>query len=281
MNPRDDARHADQRGSAPTAGEAWAQEQLVRLRDEGFAAPAVAGFLGESSRRARANRALRPALRRRSRRWIGAGAATWIALAASGREPYRRQLGAAAAWWMGVALMLDWHLGMFETEGGQARNLGPADALTLTRAWLVPALADSLRPGLVIAAATTDVLDGIAARATAPTRAGRDLEGMVDGVAAAATLIGAARGGAISQAATACEATRLAAALAYGGRSYLVHASPPDPEVSRASRATTPLRIGGLLVAASGRRRAGSALLAAGSVIGLAAAGASHSKTWI
>ena len=43
-----------------------------------------------------------------------------------------------------MALMVDWHLGMVETEAGQPRPLGPADAATLTRAWLVPLAAARL-----------------------------------------------------------------------------------------------------------------------------------------
>jgi hypothetical protein len=73
-----------------------------------------------------------------------------------------------------------WHMGMFETEDGLPRPLGHADALTLSRAWLVPAIADDLDPRLLAIAIATDALDGIAARATEPTRAGRDLEGLVD-----------------------------------------------------------------------------------------------------
>jgi hypothetical protein len=39
--------------------------------------------------------------------------------------------------------MLDWHLGMFETDDGRPRRLGPADALTLSRVSLVPTVAGS------------------------------------------------------------------------------------------------------------------------------------------
>ncbi len=200
-----------------------------------------------------------------------AGCCAWVTLAAAGVEPFRRRIITGLAWWASVALMLDWHLGMFETENGRARSLGPADAMTLTRAWLVPALADAPNAGLLMVAAGTDVLDGRLARATEPTRAGRDLEGLVDGAAAAAALLGARRQDALAPAAVACELTRLATGLAYATHAYLGRAGTPDSAITRASRATTPLRVAGLVAAAAGRRRSGSALLAGGSLLGLAA----------
>ena len=254
-----------------TAGEAWAQESLARLRDEGFSATAIGRFLGASRSRASDTRAARPQLRRQSRRWAVIGAGGWLLLASQGSEPYRRRVRSGLTWWAGVTLMLDWHLGMFETEDGIARALGPADALTLARAWLVPVLADSLKPSVVLAAAATDLLDGAAARATATTRAGRDLEGLVDGTAALAALIGARRTDALTPAAIGIELARLSTGLAYGTHAYLVRTGSPDPAISRASRSTTPLRVAGLVLAASGRRAPGSALLVAGSLLGLAA----------
>ena len=164
----------------PTDGEQWAREALEHLRDDAFTPAAISRFLAASHRRACEARAARPALARQSRTWTGVGAGAWCALAALGVQPYRRRVASGLAWWSGVALMLDWHLGMVETEDGHPRRLGPADALTLLRAWLIPAVADDLDPRLVTIAAATDALDGIAARATRPTRAGRDLEGLVD-----------------------------------------------------------------------------------------------------
>ena len=232
---------------------------------------AIGRFLGASSSRAGDTRAARPQLRRQSRRWAVIGAGGWLLLASQRSEPYRRRVRSGLTWWAGVTLMLDWHLGMFETEDGIARGLGPADALTLARAWLVPVLADSLKPSVVLAVAATDLLDGVAARATAPTRAGRDLEGLVDGTAALAALIGARRTDALTPAAIGIELARLSAGLAYGTHAYLVRTGSPDPAISRASRSTTPLRVAGLALAASGRRGPGSALLVAGSLLGLAA----------
>ena len=79
-----------------------------------------------------------------------------------------------------TAAMLDWHLGMLETPDGRPSNLGPADAATLLRAWLVPAVADSSSLPLCAIGFATDALDGPLARCTAPTRLGRDMEAVVD-----------------------------------------------------------------------------------------------------
>jgi len=123
-----------------------------------------------------------------------------LALAAAGAPPFRRRLRSGLSWWIATAVMLDWHIGMLESEDGRHHNLGPADALTLTRAWLVPVVADTPAPVLVLLGAATDLLDGPIARATVPTRAGRDLEGLVDACFAAGALRGLVRRGLLPRA---------------------------------------------------------------------------------
>jgi phosphatidylglycerophosphate synthase len=253
----------------PTDGEQWAREALERLREDRFTPQAISRFLVASHRRAREARAARPALARQSRAWTGIGAGAWCALAAMGAQPYRRRLGGGLASWGAVALMLEWHLGMVETEDGDPRRLGPADALTLLRAWLIPAVADDLDPRLVAIAAATDALDGMAARATRPTRAGRDLEGLVDAALCLAALRTAARTRRLSRVAIAIETIRLAAGVGYAAGVYFAYAEPPDPSLTRAARRTAPLRAGGFAAAGAGRRRCASALLTAGSLCGL------------
>ena len=167
--------------------------------------------------------------------------------------------------------MLDWHLGMVETEAGEPRPLGPADALTLSRAWLVPAVAAGERPVLLLAAGATDALDGIVARSTRPTRAGRDLEGLVDATVVGAALLASIRTGGLPRAVIALELTRIGAGFAYACTSYFARAEAPDREVTGAARLLGPLRFGGLVAAAGGRRQLGSALLGAGSLASLAA----------
>ena len=250
--------------SPPTAGELWAREQLELLRDARFAPSAVGRFLVASQRRTNAERRARPRAARRTRCWIGLGAGAWAALALAGREPFRRRAGAFAAWWGLTWLMLDWHIGMVETPDGRPRNLGPADACTLARVWLVPAVADDPAPWMCALAFATDGLDGRLARASEPTRIGRDLEGLADWAFAASALRGAVRSGRLGRAAGAGELLRLGIGLGYALYVWFGSAQVPDPRVLHAARVTTPVRAGGLVAAGLGHRRTADALVAAG-----------------
>ncbi|HEV2813461.1 MAG TPA: CDP-alcohol phosphatidyltransferase family protein [Solirubrobacteraceae bacterium] len=243
---------------ALTDGERWTREELERLRRDRFAPRAVARFLDASFARSAAVREERPDLVRQSRRWIAAGALAYVA--APGLAGKR----AALAWWAAVALMLDWHLGMLETPEGEPRPLGPADALTLARAWLVPVAAQRPTASVYLVAALTDALDGPVARATGPTRAGRDLEALVDACFTTAALRGLASDGRLPRAAIAAEATRVGAGFGYAFTTYFARAQPPDDALLHAARASTVLRVAGIVAAASGKRRTGTALVAVG-----------------
>ena len=170
--------------------------------------------------------------------------------------------------------MLDWHLGMVETEDGRPRPLGPADALTLARVWLVPAALSAPTPLVCAAGFATDVLDGRAARAAQPTRAGRDLEGLADACFAGAVITGLRRGDRIGRTASGAELLRLAAGFAYSLAVYFGRARAPEPRLTRAARLTTPVRAGGLIAAAAGRPRLGTALVGAGCAWSLGLLGA-------
>jgi len=137
------------------------------------------------------------------------GAAAWLAPAAMRAEPFRRRLRFGLAWWGLTAVMLDLHLAMFETEDGRPRPLGAADALTLARAWLVPVVADSPTVLVCGLAAATDALDGRLARRAEPTRAGRDLEALVDACFVLAALRGLTRRRRLARVAALVEAGRL------------------------------------------------------------------------
>lgn len=251
---------------AGTEGERWAREELALLRSARFAPPAVARFLVRSQRRANVVRADRPATAARMRAWVAAGALAWMVLAAARVSPFGGRVRAGLGWWAATAVMLDWHLGMLESEDGDPRNLGPADALTLLRAWLIPAVALDGAPVILVLGGATDLLDGVVARATVPTRAGRDLEGLVDACFAAAALRGAVRSGQLHPGVAALELARLGVGFVYGVTVYFAAARRPDPAVLRAARLCTPVRLGGLLAAATGRRRTGATTLAAGSL---------------
>ncbi len=250
--------------AAITPGELWTRDQLAALLAGRFSPSAIAAFLLASQRRAAQVRRARPALARQSRQWMSAGAAVWIALALAGAQPWRRRLRAGLAWWGAGAVMLDWHLGMAETPDGRPLALGPADALTLLRVWLVPVAADSPVPGVVAVGALTDVLDGMAARATEPSRLGRDLEGLADACFAAAALLGARRRGWLGPGAAVAELARLGAGFGYALLVYFGTAGAPDPRVTRAARVAAPVRVAGLLAAGRGRPGLADALVLSG-----------------
>jgi len=190
-----------------------------------------------------------------------AGAAAYLAVGRPG----------ALRWWGAVGLMLDWHLGMAETEDGEPRPLGAADATTLGRAWLVPLVARDPRPATLAAGYASDVLDGALARATAPTRLGRDLEALVDVGFSVAALRALVRNGALPAPVAGAEAARLVVGTSLATASWLGRARPPSAASLRAARATTPVRAAGVLASACGYRRLGAALVTAGCTASVAA----------
>ena len=258
-----------------TEGERWAREQLQLLRARRFTPAAVAVFLSESWCRSAAKRRERSALARRARHWTVAGTVAWLALAAVGVEPFRRRLRDGLTWWAATALMLEWHLGMIETEDGRPRNLNAADALTLARAWLVPVALHCPTPLVCAAAAVTDTLDGPLARRAEPTRAGRDFERLVDACFAAAGLRGALRRGWLPPVVVAAELLRLGTGLGYATAVYFSRARAPRPQVLRAARAATAVRATGLTLAGTSHRRTAAAFVAIGSGVSVALAAAS------
>ncbi len=242
------------------------REALAELQAARFSPPAIARFLRASGLRAQETRQARPALARQALTWSAAGALAWVIPAIAGLGPFRTRLPAGLAGWAVTALMLDWHLGMFESEAGEPRPLGPADACTLTRAWLVPLAAQ--RPGPLVCAIglASDGLDGAFARASVPTRAGRDLEGLVDTVFALASLRGGVRCGGLGRLAATAESGRLLAGIGIGIAAYFGSGERPDPSLSRAARASTPIRAGGLIAAGLGHRRTANTVVAVGTL---------------
>ncbi len=248
-----------------TAGERWTRSELTRLRAARWTPAAVGRFMQASRRRARDVRAERPELARQARRWSMAGAVPWLVV-----PPLRRRAASGLASWGATALMLDWHLGMAETPDGRPRSLGPADAMTLVRAWLVPVAAHRPVPLVCAAALVTDGVDGALARATEPTRLGRDLEGFVDTAFALAAVRGAACRGWLGRGAASAEAARLVLGTATAVGVYFGDARAPDPALLRSARALTPLRSAGLLAAGFGRRRLANGLVTTGAAASLA-----------
>jgi phosphatidylglycerophosphate synthase len=256
-----------------TEGEQWARDELAQLLARRFTLPAVARFLWSSSVRSAQIRRSRPELARRAWSWAGLGAGAWVALAVAGRQPFKRRLKTGLGWWALTSAMVDWHLGMVETKDGRPRNLSTADFLTLARAWLVPVALDAPTPLVCVLASVTDTLDGPLARRAGPTRAGRDLEGLVDACFGAAALRGARRRGWLGRRVVAAELTRLATGLTYALVVYFGRSRPPAEGVVHAARTTSALRVGGLLLAGVGRRREADVLMLTGSAasVGLVA----------
>ena len=255
-----------------TEGELWTREQLTRLLAARFQPSAVARFILASQRRAARVRAARPDVARREIAWALVGAAGWLALAALDVRPFRGRVRAGLGGWAVTMAMLDWHLGMLETFDGRPRNLGWADAATLARAWLIPAVADDAVPWLCGLGFATDVLDGRLARASEPTRLGRDLEGLVDGAFMFAAVRGARRRGSLGCLAVSCEAARVSLGFGYAVGVYFAGARAPEPTLLRAGRGFAPVRAAGLIVAGTGPRRLGDALVLGGSIASLATA---------
>ncbi|MDQ6729692.1 MAG: CDP-alcohol phosphatidyltransferase family protein [Actinomycetota bacterium] len=255
-----------------TDGEGWTQAELRRLREAHWSPRAIAVFLRASQTRATLTRRGRPDLARQELRWMWAGTAAWVMSAwAIPIGPLARSRGRGLLWWGGCALMVDWHLGMLETPDGRPVGLGVPDALTLTRAWLVPAVARCPRPSLLLIGAATDFADGVMARRTRTTRFGRDLEGLVDACFAAAALRAAACTGALSPAPVALEQTRLLAGVAYSAGVYFACGHAPERFVPSRGRGSAPVRMAGLVAAGLGYRRLGDWLLIMGSALAVTA----------
>ncbi len=251
-----------------TEGERWAQAELHRLRDARWSPRAAAVFLRAAQTRANLTRRRRPDLARQQARWMLVGTAAWVVFTrAFPHGPLARTGGRGLLWWGACALMVDWHLGMLETPDGRPVGLGIPDALTLTRAWLVPAVARYPHPLLLLIGGATDVADGMMARRTRTTRFGRDLEGLTDACLAAAALRAAARTGALSPLPAALEQTRLLAGLAYSVGGYVARGHAPDPVVRTHGRGSAPVRMAGLVAAGLGYRRLGDRLLVTGSAL--------------
>ena len=252
-----------------TDGELWTRGELERLRARRFGAAAIGRFLAASQRRSNDTRAARRELTRQSRRWLAVGATAWVLPALGRVEPMRRRWRAGLAWWTLTGLMLDWHLGMFESYDGKPRSLGAADALTLARVWLVPVASDAPSWPVCAAAALSDVLDGRLARRSDPTRAGRDLEGLVDVCFTFAALRGARRRRLLGRVPAGLEVARLSAGTFYAVLVYFAKAQPPSEALVQSARRATVLRAAGLIIATAGRRRAGGTLLGVGSGVSI------------
>ena len=255
-----------------TDGERWTAEALAQLRRRRYRPAAWIAFLAGSLERSRASRSQRPALARQAGAWGLAGGAAWCAtcVAARHRADLDPPFIAGLAWWLVVWRMLDWHLGMAEGGDGRPRSrLSPADAVTLARFWLVPALPAAARagaplPAVIALGAATDWLDGTLARRTGRTRLGRDLDTTADLAFLTTAAVSARRAGRLPGLGFAALAGRhgiglIVALVAVFGRAR-------RPAI-RARPWGAPLRFGGLALCTLNRPRVGTGLLIAGCLV--------------
>jgi phosphatidylglycerophosphate synthase len=261
-----------QRYAPLTEGERRTVEALVELRRAGYRPAAWVRFVDGSLERSRATRRERPRLARQGRRWGAFGAAAWIVAWRCSRRRWDFQvpLGPGLVWWGLVWQMLDWHLGMVEGANGAPRDgLSPADAVTLCRFWLVPALPSLARSasGLPVAIAIggiTDGLDGVLARLRGPTRLGRDLDTTADLAFLTAAAVSARAAGRLTRLGFWALAARHGIGLGSSLVSVFGRAHRP---ATRPRRWGAVLRLGGMALCAGGRGRTGTVALVAGSVL--------------
>lgn len=255
-----------------TEGEQWTAEALTALRRRRYRPRAWAAFVRDSQARSRATRAQQPALARQAARWGAAGGAAWtvtVLLARRGRASTPSLVG-GLAWWLAVWRMLDWHLGMAEGGDGVPRaRLSPADAVTLARFWLVPALPTAARgkralPVLITLGGATDWLDGALARRDGRTRLGRDLDTTADLVFFSAAATVAYRTGRLGPVGAGAVAARHGAGLVISLAAVFGRARRP---AIRARPFGGVLRVTGLVASAAGAPRAGTVILVAGCLV--------------
>lgn len=259
-----------------TAGERWAADALTSVRDAEFRPDAIASFLSSSFARAADTRSSRPELRHQAHTWIVTGALGALVLRQSAARrhrpvPTRRAL---TIWLASVSLMLDWHLGMVEGLAGERRGrLSTADALTLARAALAP-FVEAAPPDqrwftlLLVVAGASDFVDGALARATGPTRFGRDFDSLADTSFRLAALLGAARADWITPGATRALVVRQVVLGTRAMWHWFARSSRPPADQRLLARWHVPLMLTGLTLGALGEKRVAGRVLYASAVLG-------------
>jgi phosphatidylglycerophosphate synthase len=256
-----------------TDGERWTADALSELRRDGYRARAWAAFLRASLERSRATRRQRRRLAVQAAHWGVAGGIAWIAVCVLARRRHAPQPSVAAglAWWLAVWRMLDWHLGMSEDADGVPRDrLSAADAVTLARFWLVPALPASARsaaglPAVIVLGGATDWLDGRLARRCGRTRLGRDLDTTADLAFFSSAAIVAYRAGRLPRLVAWAYGLRQGLGLALSLAAVFSGARRPP---FRAQPWGAVLRVCGLALCVAGRRTIGASIAVVGCCMG-------------
>jgi phosphatidylglycerophosphate synthase len=163
--------------------------------------------------------------------------------------------------------MLDWHLGMAEGGEGMPRErLGRADAVTMSRLWLVqllPTLASAPHAlaATIALGGASDWLDGALARRGGRTRLGRDLDTFADLLFIQSATIATRRAGRLDSFGAVAVGARHGTGVALACGAVFARARRP---AIRARRSGALLRFAGLALAAAGHERAGTTIPLAG-----------------
>jgi phosphatidylglycerophosphate synthase len=270
-----DAAYASAQRYSPrplTEGELWTVRALWALREHRYSPAAWRFFLRSALERSAAARADRSQMTRQARIWGAIGAASWLAVCRSSRasDTLRPNALGGLLWWVAVWQMLDWHLGMAEGGDGVAHaRLAPADALTLSRFWLVPLAVGARRspkglPSVVLLGGLTDWLDGALARRSGRTRLGRDLDSTADLAFLLASVMAARAAGRITTLGACSLGVRYAAGISLSLTAVFGRCRRP---AIRARPWGAALRVGGLAASTAGWRRAGTLTLLAGAIV--------------
>ncbi len=255
---------------ALTEGERWTADALHELRRARYMPRAWRRFLRRSLERSGETRRARPRLTWQGRRWGVVGAVAWLGACrlAAGREDLRFHPLGGLVWWAAVWQMLDWHLGMAEGGDGRPRDsLSPADAFSLVRFWLVPAIWGTERSELtavIVLGGLTDWLDGELARRRGRTRLGRDLDTTADLAFLGLAAVRARRVGVLPVVGFWALAVRYAVGMALALGAVFGRARRP---AIRAMRWGMAPRVAGLALCTAGCPTAGTATLLIGCAV--------------
>jgi CDP-diacylglycerol--glycerol-3-phosphate 3-phosphatidyltransferase len=192
------------------APNAFIDERLHELKEEGYSGTALARFASQLWRSSRASASSRPELRRELAwlRWLGLAASLLVgALTVVAGAPAVPVLVVPAAWWLLLCAWVGVELGLVRhpISGEPSPRIGPANLMTLYRGWVAaPVLVLGLAlPGpspawvvLCLLGGLTDLLDGtVAVRLHQESRLGRLLDPVLDAFFFSATAVGLAHWG--------------------------------------------------------------------------------------
>jgi phosphatidylglycerophosphate synthase len=228
-------------------------------------------FLDKSFARARRTRAIRTRQHRQLLGLTAAGAAAWAALAALG-WPWLGLIG--VAWLTLLLLMVDWHVGMLESDAGRPlQELGAANLISLLRGALAPALLaapPTALLALLLGAGLTDAIDGPLARARGQeSRLGRFLDPGVDAFFFGAAAVAATRLGLLPWWATCLVLARYAAQWSALAVAYFARIEVPRPKGFVPWKLPGPIVFCGLILACAHITIA-TTVVAAGALAGVA-----------